>query len=207
VVHSWGRKLYSRSFVERAFKYGYCMQEVFEIKVVSDPTLRGLRYTALDSGSNRVCRNFNCGLAFTRTRENKSLLNLLHSWICLWLIFDDLPALGVVAAADKMSDTSKEEKNERPWWAIDKEAWKRKFRVVVELKAALTKDEKPLPPWTSEDIETFAKEDPVYGPQVCRWLDLESPFDLLVDFLLHPCLQNSRQGSMLVVLVVFVQSF
>jgi hypothetical protein len=74
--------------------------------------------------------------------------------------------LGFVAAADKMSDTSKEENNERPWWAIDKEAWKRKFRVAVELKAALTKDEKPLPPWTSEDIETFAKEDPVYGPQV-----------------------------------------
>lgn len=115
--------------------------------------------------------------------------------------------MGVVAAADKMSDTSKEENNERPWWAIDKEAWKRKFRVAVELKAALTKDEKPLPPWTSEDIETFAKEDPVYGPQVCRCLDLESPFHLLVDFLLKTCLQISRQGSMLVVLVVFVRSF
>lgn len=73
-----------------------------------------------------------------------------------------------------MSDASKEEKKELPWWAIDKEAWKRKFSAVVKLRAEMREDEKPLPPWTSKDIETFAKEDSVYGPQVSTALEQES---------------------------------
>lgn len=65
-----------------------------------------------------------------------------------------------------MSDASKEEKRELPWWAIDKEAWKRKFAVAVKVNDEVTKDDKPLPRWTSKDVEEFAKEDPVHGAQV-----------------------------------------
>eukprot|EP00243_Klebsormidium_subtile_P003751 TRINITY_DN17343_c0_g1_i1.p1 TRINITY_DN17343_c0_g1~~TRINITY_DN17343_c0_g1_i1.p1 ORF type:complete len:148 (-),score=17.67 TRINITY_DN17343_c0_g1_i1:225-668(-) len=65
-----------------------------------------------------------------------------------------------------MSEASKEERKEQPWWAIDKEAWRRKFSTVVKLQSSMKEDEKALPAWTSKDIEAFAKEDPVYGPQV-----------------------------------------
>lgn len=54
----------------------------------------------------------------------------------------------------------------RPWWAVDKEAWKKQFSFVTKITSLRENQEEPLPPWTPADIEVFAKEDPVSGDQL-----------------------------------------
>eukprot|EP00897_Mesotaenium_endlicherianum_P008748 jgi/Mesen1/7901/ME000420S07045 len=54
----------------------------------------------------------------------------------------------------------------KPWWAVDKEAWKEKFAVVTKLKSIRDNQAEPLPRWTEADIDKFAEEDPVNGSQI-----------------------------------------
>lgn len=54
----------------------------------------------------------------------------------------------------------------KPWWAIDKAAWREKFAVVYKLKSISEGRDQPLPPWSEKDVEEFQNSDPVYGPQL-----------------------------------------
>ncbi|GBG82722.1 hypothetical protein CBR_g36250 [Chara braunii] len=53
----------------------------------------------------------------------------------------------------------------KPWWAIDKQAWREAFSIYYKIKS-VEQDAEPLPAWTSADVAEFAKEDPVHGAQV-----------------------------------------
>eukprot|EP00271_Cylindrocystis_brebissonii_P022486 TRINITY_DN8673_c0_g1_i1.p1 TRINITY_DN8673_c0_g1~~TRINITY_DN8673_c0_g1_i1.p1 ORF type:complete len:150 (+),score=32.32 TRINITY_DN8673_c0_g1_i1:240-689(+) len=68
--------------------------------------------------------------------------------------------------AGQQETEAKQAAGYRPWWAIDKEAWKRKFSIVAEISSI--KEIGPLPKWTEEDVQKFAKEEPVYGDQLLR---------------------------------------
>jgi hypothetical protein len=54
----------------------------------------------------------------------------------------------------------------KPWWAIDKEAWREKFAVFYKLTSITEGHDQPLPPWSEKDIEEFQNSDPVYGTQL-----------------------------------------
>lgn len=66
--------------------------------------------------------------------------------------------------ADSAESTS--QTASRPWWAIDKEGWRRKFKYVEKLNDLRKGRDAPLPPWTAADVELFAQQDPVNGPRV-----------------------------------------
>ncbi|GBG79363.1 hypothetical protein CBR_g29511 [Chara braunii] len=53
----------------------------------------------------------------------------------------------------------------KPWWAIDKQAWREVFSIYYKIKS-VNQDLEPLPAWTIADVAEFAEEDPVHGPQV-----------------------------------------
>jgi hypothetical protein len=70
----------------------------------------------------------------------------------------------------------------KPWWAIDKAAWREKFAVVYKLKSISEGRDQPLPPWSEKDVEEFQNSDPVYGPQ------LKLVLTTFLCFLHHRCL-------------------
>jgi hypothetical protein len=54
----------------------------------------------------------------------------------------------------------------KPWWAIDKAAWKERLAGFYRLASIADGRDKPLPRWSDSDVEDFMSSDPVYGPQV-----------------------------------------
>ena len=53
----------------------------------------------------------------------------------------------------------------KPWWAIDKAAWREAFLPFYKF-ASITERDAPLPPWSDADVQEFINSDPVYGPQL-----------------------------------------
>lgn len=54
----------------------------------------------------------------------------------------------------------------KPWWAIDKAAWREKFSIFYKLTSISENRDTPLPPWSEADVQEFINSDPVYGPQL-----------------------------------------
>eukprot|EP00250_Pteridium_aquilinum_P011302 c19977_g1_i1 orf=106-549(+) len=54
----------------------------------------------------------------------------------------------------------------KPWWAIDKEAWKERFHIFYRLTSITDGRDKPLQRWSDADVDEFIHSDPVYGPQL-----------------------------------------
>ncbi|KAJ7551412.1 hypothetical protein O6H91_06G014300 [Diphasiastrum complanatum] len=54
----------------------------------------------------------------------------------------------------------------KPWWAVDKEAWRERFAIVYKLGSISQNRDKPLPPWTEKDVQEFINTDPEYGHQL-----------------------------------------
>ncbi|KAI5078465.1 hypothetical protein GOP47_0006136 [Adiantum capillus-veneris] len=54
----------------------------------------------------------------------------------------------------------------KPWWAIDKEAWRQHFHLIFDMASVAKGRDKPLKPWSDADVEEFIHSDPVYGPQL-----------------------------------------
>jgi hypothetical protein len=73
-----------------------------------------------------------------------------------------------------MGDDGQKPTGYQPWWAIDKAAWRERFAVFYKLRGISDDRTKPLPPWTSQDVEEFVRSDPVYGPQVGDFFSLLS---------------------------------
>jgi len=54
----------------------------------------------------------------------------------------------------------------KPWWAIDKVAWREAFAPFYKFTSISERRDAPLPPWSEADVQEFIKSDPVYGPQL-----------------------------------------
>jgi len=54
----------------------------------------------------------------------------------------------------------------KPWWAIDKAAWREVFTPFYKFASISERRDAPLPPWSDADVQEFIKSDPVYGPQL-----------------------------------------
>eukprot|EP00850_Spirogloea_muscicola_P008716 SM000047S16855 [mRNA] locus=s47:363872:364977:- [translate_table: standard] len=55
---------------------------------------------------------------------------------------------------------------ERPWWAVDTAAFRDHFRILYAVGGARQGRDAPLPPWSDADVDEFARQDPVHGPQL-----------------------------------------
>lgn len=72
-----------------------------------------------------------------------------------------------------MAESSSSGSSYRPWWMEKPERLKHAFPFLTALGGVRNiGDGKPLPPWTAADVELFAKDDPVYGPQVLKSRDV-----------------------------------
>ena len=59
-----------------------------------------------------------------------------------------------------------EQGESKPWWAIDKAAWKERLSGFYRLASIADGRDAPLRRWSDADVEEFVNTDPVYGPQV-----------------------------------------
>jgi hypothetical protein len=83
----------------------------------------------------------------------------------------------------------------KPWWAIDKAAWKERLSGFYRLASIADGRDKPLPRWSDSDVEDFINSDPVYGPQV------NPPFPLILMSCRKPYLFLMGQESIVLNLV------
>lgn len=58
------------------------------------------------------------------------------------------------------------DEDSKPWWAIDKAAWRERFALFYKLSSIADGRDKPLKRWSDADVEEFIHSDPVYGPQL-----------------------------------------
>lgn len=54
----------------------------------------------------------------------------------------------------------------KPWWAIDKAAWREALAPFYKFASIADRRDTPLPPWSEADVQEFINSDPVYGPQL-----------------------------------------
>ena len=76
-----------------------------------------------------------------------------------------------------------EQGESKPWWAIDKAAWKERLSGFYRLASIADGRDAPLRRWSDADVEEFVNTDPVYGPQVIPPLLFLSLFFLLSSLL------------------------
>nr|PNR61824.1 hypothetical protein PHYPA_000248 [Physcomitrium patens] len=74
-----------------------------------------------------------------------------------------LPCLGGIDRAHRLAMA---EDRYKPWWAIDKAAWREAFEPFFKFKSISDHRDTPLPPWSEADVQEFIDSDPVYGPRL-----------------------------------------
>jgi hypothetical protein len=62
----------------------------------------------------------------------------------------------------------------KPWWAIDKAAWREALSPFYKFASITERRDTPLPPWSEVDVQEFIHSDPIYGPQL-KLVLLSSP--------------------------------
>ena len=78
-------------------------------------------------------------------------------------------------------EVAEQQGESKPWWAIDKAAWKERLSGFYRLASIADGRDAPLRRWSDADVEEFMNTDPVYGPQV--FLLISSFFSFLFFFL------------------------
>ena len=63
-------------------------------------------------------------------------------------------------------EVAEQQEESKPWWAIDKAAWKERLSGFYRLASIADGRDAPLRRWSDADVEEFMNTDPVYGPQV-----------------------------------------
>lgn len=86
----------------------------------------------------------------------------LKSWSGYWL------RLRLRKKKKKMGDDSSSQSFFRRHWEGYKEFWGERFSFY-ENYSRFTNRDKPLPSWSSSDVEDFIASDPVHGPTVSFW--------------------------------------
>ena len=90
-------------------------------------------------------------------------------------------------------EVAEQQGESKPWWAIDKAAWKERLSGFYRLASIADGRDAPLRRWSDADVEEFMNTDPVYGPQVFLLIS-SFPCRLRVSKLFLP-LQHIREPN------------